>query len=117
MKILPDAQNVIVRDIGEAISDLSNNKDAFIVIVTRGHKDDALALKSCIGSDLAYIGMIGSRKKIEAMRLNFIKNGWATAEQWDKIYAPVGLEIKSQTVEEIAVSIAAQLVLVRNSRK
>jgi len=41
----------------------------------------------------------------------------ATADQWDKVHAPVGLEIKSQTVEEIAVSIAAQLILVRNSRK
>ena len=51
------------------------------------------------------------------MRMSFIENRWATAEQWDAIYAPVGLDIKSQTVEEIAISIAAQLVLVRNSKK
>jgi len=51
------------------------------------------------------------------MRTDFIENGWATPSTWRLIHAPVGLDIKSQTVQEIAVSIAAQLVLVRNSRK
>jgi xanthine dehydrogenase accessory factor len=114
---IPDAGHIIVKDIGEAVQELKKNRDTYIVIVTRGHKDDAAALKPCIGSGLAYTGMIGSKKKIESIRMNFIVNGWATAEQWDEIYAPVGLDIKSQTVEEIAVSIAAQLVMVRNSRK
>ena len=114
---IPDAGHIIVKDIGNALHSLNKSDDTYVVIVTRGHKDDAAALKPCIGSDLAYLGMIGSKQKISAMRTNFIKNGWATAKQWDKVYAPVGLDIKSQTVEEIAVSIAAQLVLVRNSRK
>jgi xanthine dehydrogenase accessory factor len=61
--------------------------------------------------------MIGSKNKIAAMRLNFIENGWATSAQWDHIHAPVGLAIKSQTVEEIAVSIAAELILIRNSKR
>ena len=61
--------------------------------------------------------MIGSKKKVSAMRINFIENGWATNAQWDQIHAPVGLPIKSQTVEEIAVSIAAELILVRNSKR
>jgi xanthine dehydrogenase accessory factor len=113
---LPDASHIIVKDIGDAMKQIGKNDDTYVVIVTRGHKDDAAALRSCIASDLAYTGMIGSREKISAMRISFIEKGWATAEQWDKIYAPVGLEIKSQTVEEIAVSIAAQLVLVRNGR-
>ncbi len=114
---LPDADHIIVKDIGAAMNELEKGSDTYTVIVTRGHKDDASALKPCFGSDLAYVGMIGSRKKISAMRKHFIENGWATEEQWDKIYAPVGLDIKSQTVEEIAVSIAAQLIQVRNSRK
>jgi xanthine dehydrogenase accessory factor len=114
---LPDASHIIVKDIGEAMQELKKNTDTYVVIVTRGHKDDAAALKPCIGSELAYTGMIGSKKKIATMRMNFIENGWATGEQWDQIHAPVGLDIKSQTVEEIAVSIAAQLVLVRNSKK
>jgi len=113
---IPDADHIIVNEIGEAFNELKKDKNTFVVIVTRGHKDDSFALKPCIGSDLAYIGMIGSKNKIASMRRNFIENDWATSEQWDKIYAPVGLDIKSQTVEEIAVSIAAQLVLVRNSR-
>ena len=114
---IPDAMHIIVKDIGEAIKEMKKGEDTFVVIVTRGHKDDASALKSCIGTDLAYTGMIGSKNKINSMRKNFIDSGWATGDQWDEIYAPVGLAIKSQTVEEIAVSIAAQLVLVRNSKK
>ena len=114
---IPDADHIIVKDIGEAMQELNMGDDTYVVIVTRGHKDDAAALKPCIGSDLAYTGMIGSKNKIATMRMNFIENGWATAKQWDKIHAPVGLEIKSKTVEEIAVSIAAQLVLVRNSEQ
>jgi xanthine dehydrogenase accessory factor len=88
--------------------------DTFVVIVTRGHNDDAAALKGCIGSKSRYVGMIGSKTKVEKMRRNFIENGWATDEQWRAIHSPVGIEINSKTVEEIAVSIAAELVLVRN---
>jgi xanthine dehydrogenase accessory factor len=58
--------------------------------------------------------MIGSARKNHLMREKFLDEGWATEEQFDRVFAPVGLEIQSKTVEEIAVSIAAQLVLVRN---
>lgn len=114
---IPDADYIIVKDIGEAIHELKKSNDTYVVIVTRGHKDDAAALKPCIGSDLAYTGMIGSKNKIATMRMSFIEKGWATIKQWEQVHAPVGLDIKSQTVEEIAVSIAAQLILVRNSKK
>ncbi|MDO9581119.1 MAG: XdhC family protein [Bacteroidales bacterium] len=114
---IPDADHILVKDIGEAMRKLRKSDNTYVVIVTHGHKDDASALKPCIGSDLAYTGMIGSRKKIATMRMNFIEKGWATEKEWDKIYTPIGIDIKSQTVQEIAVSIAAQLVLVRNSLK
>ena len=114
---IPDAGHIIVKDIGNAMQEFKKRDYTYVVIVTRGHKDDASALKPCIGSNAAYIGMIGSKNKIAAMRKNFIQNKWATGKQWDKIYAPVGLEIKSKTVEEIAMSIAAQLILVKNSKK
>jgi xanthine dehydrogenase accessory factor len=114
---IPDATHITVMDIGKAMRELKKGKETFAVIVTRGHKDDAEALKPCIGSDLAYTGMIGSKKKIAVLRNSSIENGWATAKQWDEIFAPVGIDIKSQTVEEIAVSIVAQLILVRNSKK
>jgi xanthine dehydrogenase accessory factor len=113
---IPEASHIIVKDIGEALRDLRKNRNTYVVIVTRGHKDDAAALKQCVGSDLAYIGMIGSKNKIAVMRSSFIENGWATIKQWDVIYAPIGLDIKSRTIEEIALSIAGQLVLVRNSK-
>jgi xanthine dehydrogenase accessory factor len=114
---IPDASHIIVGDIGEAMQEINKDKDTYAVIVTRGHKDDAAALKPCIGSDLAYTGMIGSKKKIASMRASFLEKGWASSEQWNAIYAPVGLDINSQTVEEIAVSIAAQLVKVKRSKK
>ena len=114
---IPDADHIIVKDIGEAMQELNKRDDTYVVIVTRGHKDDSAALKPCIGSDLAYTGMIGSKNKIAAMQMNFFETGWSTGKQWEKIHSPVGLEIKSKTVEEIAVSIAAELILVRNSKK
>jgi xanthine dehydrogenase accessory factor len=114
---IPDANHIIVNNIGEAIHALKKNEHTYIVIVSRGHNDDAEAVKSCIGSNLAYIGMIGSKIKIAKMRKSFMENGWVTAAQWDKIHAPIGIDIKAQTVEEIAISIAAELVQVRNSKK
>lgn len=112
---LPAASNIIVKDIGEAMQGIKKNQDTYVVIVTRCHKDDAAALKPCIGTDLAYTGMIGSKQKIAAIKADSITKGWASQGQWRKIYAPIGLDIRSQTVEEIAISIAAQLVLVRNT--
>lgn len=113
---IPDADHIIVKDIGEAMTEIEKGDNTYVVIVTRGHKDDAAALKPCIGMNLAYTGMIGSKNKISAMRINFIDSGLATSAQWDKIHAPVGIAIKSQTVEEIAISIAAELIMVRNSK-
>lgn len=114
---IPDADSLIVEDIGEALGKIRKDSTTFIVIVTRGHNDDAKALRSCINSGAGYIGMIGSKNKIAQMHRDFVKNGWAIEAQWEAIHAPVGLEIFSQTVEEIAVSIAAELVLVRNRKR
>lgn len=114
---LPDADHIIMDDIGKAVENIEKHSDTFIVIVTRGHSDDAVALKPCIGSGAGYVGMIGSREKVAKMHSDFINKAWATEDQWKRIYTPIGLDIRSKTVEEIAVSIAAQLVLVRNSRK
>jgi xanthine dehydrogenase accessory factor len=113
---IPDADHIIVKDIGEAVSEIEKTGDTYFVIVTRGHNDDAKALLPCIGSEAAYTGMIGSRRKVEKIHSEFIQNGWASEEQWSRIYSPIGLDIGSKSVEEIAVSIAAQLVQVKNSR-
>lgn len=111
---LPDADEIIAGRIGETIKKIVKDDRTYIVIVTHGHSKDAEALKACIGSNAVYIGMIGSRAKTAKMRRDFISNGWATEEQWEKIHTPIGLEINSETVEEIAISIAAQLVMVKN---
>lgn len=113
---LPDADNIILEDVGKAMQEIEKNKDTYIVIVTRGHSNDAAALKPCIGSDAAYVGMIGSKAKIAKMHKDFIDNGWATEKTWSKIFSPIGLEIASKTVEEIGISIAAQLIMIRNTK-
>ncbi len=114
---LPDADNIIVEDIGKAMAELTMDRNTFIVIVTRGHVHDAEALRPCIGSPAAYVGMMGSRAKVTKMHEQFISKGWATEEQWERIHTPIGLEIGSETIEEIAVSIAAQLVAQKNDNR
>lgn len=111
---IPEADHMIVGDIGKIIRDIPKTPDTYVVIVTRGHSHDGNALRECITSNAGYIGMIGSARKIHLMRNKFLEKGWASTEQFDHIFAPIGLEIQSKTVEEIAVSIAAQLVLIRN---
>jgi xanthine dehydrogenase accessory factor len=110
---LPDADHIIVDEIGNAIQNFPISSDTYFVIVTRGHKQDGVALRQCISSEAFYIGMIGSVRKIKLMRKKFLEEGWATSRQFDRVCAPIGIDIQSKTVEEIAVSIAAQLVLVR----
>lgn len=111
---VPEADHIIVGDIGKAIAKMPKTENTYFVIVTRGHSYDADVLQACIRSDVAYIGMIGSERKISLMRDKFIDKGWATANQFDRVFAPIGIEIQSKTIQEIAVSIAAQLVQVRN---
>jgi len=106
--------SLVVADIEGAVREFPVSSDTYIVIVTRGHGHDAEALRACIHSPAVYIGMIGSRHKVALMREQFLGAGWATAQEWDHVRAPIGLKIGSRTVEEIAVSIAAELVQVRS---
>jgi xanthine dehydrogenase accessory factor len=110
----PEVEHIIVEDIEKAIRDTPKTADSYFVIVTRGHSQDAEALRACIGSDAAYIGMIGSARKIALMRKDFLDRGWATPSQLDRVHAPIGIDIQSKTVQEIAVSIAAELILIRS---
>lgn len=114
---IPDADHLVVGEAGKSLEEFNPGPDTYIVIVTRGHQHDGEALKTCIGSGAAYIGMIGSKHKVGLMKKQFLEEGWATPDQWSAIHAPIGLPIGSQTVQEIAVSIAAQLVEVRKRKK
>ncbi len=87
---IPWANHIFTGDIGSAVERIEKGQDTYIVIVTRGHRDDGNALKACIGSDAAYIGMIGSKTKVALMHIEFIEKGWATEEQWGRIFAPIG---------------------------
>lgn len=114
---IPDANQLVVKNIGQALGELSYESDCYVVIVTRGHQFDAEALKSCISSPAAYIGMIGSSHKVGVIKKRFLDEGWATPEQWSRVHTPIGIPIGSKTVQEIAISIAAQLVVARNQQQ
>ena len=114
---LPDAHHIIMKPVGKAMEKIDYGEDTYVVIVTHGHRDDADALRACIRSGAAYIGMIGSKRKIRVMRDEFLEKGWAYENEFDRVFAPIGLEIHSKTVQEIALSISAQLVQVRHQQE
>jgi xanthine dehydrogenase accessory factor len=83
---------------------------AFGLIVTRGHRHDALVLKDWIQRPFLFLGMIGSSRKARAIFDHFREENLATEEQLSRVACPVGIPIKSRSVEEIAVSIMAQFI-------
>jgi len=115
-KRFPEAAKIIVADIGRAVRETPLGADAYLVIVTRGHARDADALRAAVKRPAAYVGMIGSRRKVRLLRRLFLERGWATPGQWARIHTPIGLPIGSRTVAEIAVSISAELVKIRRTQ-
>jgi len=111
--LFPDGVATRCGDPAKEVAAFPMGKDTFVVIVTRGHERDAEALEACIHAPAAYAGMIGSRRKVAMMREDFIKSGRATPEEFDRVHAPIGLDIGAVTVPEIAASIVAQLIAVR----
>jgi xanthine dehydrogenase accessory factor len=113
----PGAGRIIVADVARTLREFPFGPDTYIVIVTRGHRHDEDALRACVRSKAAYIGMIGSARKVGLLRERFIKKRWCSAAAWERVRTPIGLPIGSKTVEEIAVSIAAELVAVRRGKR
>ncbi|UCF16164.1 MAG: XdhC family protein [Phycisphaerales bacterium] len=111
--LYPEAVTTCCDDIARKVADLSAGNDTYVVVVTRGHKLDAEALEACIHTPVAYIGMIGSRRKVALIRENFVGTGLATEEEFDRVFTPIGLDIGAVTVPEIAASIVAELIAVR----
>ena len=109
----PNGTKVICGTIRREVERFSKEPDTYIVLVSKGHKPDAEALEGCIHSEPAYIGMIGSRRKTALLRKHFVESGLATEDQFDRIHAPIGLNIGAVTVEEIATSVMAQVIAVR----
>lgn len=92
---------------------LKFHENVYCVAVTRGHRCDADVLRYLYGKKLAYIGMIGSFEKNTAVVKMLADEGFSK-EYLDSIYKPIGLPIRAETPEEIAVSIAAELIAVRH---
>jgi xanthine dehydrogenase accessory factor len=96
----------------ESFVKLVPNASSYIVIVTRGHKDDMRVLAWAVRTAAKYIGMIGSRRKVISVYRALQKEGYS-GEEFDRVHAPVGLDIGALTPEEIAISITAELIAVR----
>jgi xanthine dehydrogenase accessory factor len=88
---------------------LRPNSRALIFIATRGHALDASALRWAVDTPAAYIGMIGSKRKVQFV-YNKLKLDGVTDEQFARVHAPVGLDIGSTTPEEIAISVVAEMI-------
>jgi xanthine dehydrogenase accessory factor len=111
--LFPEGVGTLCGNVPKKVAAFHIAEDTYIVVVTRGHKHDAEALEACIHSRAAYIGMIGSKRKVTLIREKFLESGIATEEEFGRVFAPIGLDIGAVTVGEIATSIAAQLVAVR----
>jgi xanthine dehydrogenase accessory factor len=85
---------------------------AFVVVVTRCHKTDLEAMRHCVGRGAAYVGLIGSRRKVKTVVARAVELG-TPRESLASLRAPIGLPIAAETPEEIAVSIAAEMIAVR----
>jgi xanthine dehydrogenase accessory factor len=108
----PEAKEVIAENFDLAMARLAPNESSYLVIVTRGHRDDMRMLRWAVGTPARYIGMIGSKRKTITIFQELTKEGLA-AELFDRVHAPVGLDIGAVTPEEIAVAITAELIAAR----
>lgn len=97
----------------DCFAGLSSDEDTYIVIVTRGHMGDYVVLKQALAQTSAYVGMIGSRKK-NAMLFDRLREEGVSEEDIKRVYAPIGEDIHAETPEEIAISIAGEMIRVRS---
>lgn len=114
-------QNTFVKE-KKVISDYSVLKDLipsgnniFVVIMTFGYRTDDIALRSLIYKDFKYLGVLGSQSKMEKLFEEWRRDN-LSEEKLNKLFAPIGVPINSQTPEEIAISIAAEIISVKNKK-
>lgn len=110
----PDAKAVIAEDFDLALQKVDPTESSYIVIVTRGHRDDMRILRWAVLTPARYIGMIGSKRKVLTTYKELQAEG-ISAELFEKVKAPVGLEIGAVTPEEIAVAIVAEMIAFRRN--
>lgn len=112
----PDAVQVRLLDFKDVMRGLPVDESSYLIIVTRGHIHDMTVLEQALKTNAKYIGMIGSRRKTGIIYEKLLEKGF-TREDLDRVYSPIGIDIGAETPAEIAVSIVAELVMVRSGKK
>jgi xanthine dehydrogenase accessory factor len=112
----PDAAAVVVDSIPEWIGRTPLSSSAYVIVLTRGHRQDYDAIRALAGRELRYVGLIGSRAKVAKVVDRALAEG-VPADWLRTVHAPVGLDIGAVTPEEIAVSILAELIAVRRGKR
>jgi len=112
----PEALNIHVGDPAKIAEELEILPSDFIAIVTRCHDHDYTTLRAVIKKKYRYLGLIGSRNKRRQIFERLQKNDGIQADLLEKVHAPIGLDIEAETPEEIAVSIVAEMIAIKNRR-
>ncbi len=107
-------KKIIVADYANITPHIPSGKNQYVVIMTFGYRTDDIVLRALIDHDFKYIGVLGSKAKMDQLFVEWSNDGIST-DRLKNINAPIGIQIKSQTPEEIAVSIAAELIKVKNA--
>ncbi|RLT39326.1 MAG: xanthine dehydrogenase [Chloroflexi bacterium] len=108
----PMAHRILVEEVGSALDSLAIDTSTAVVLVSRGHRVDEEALRHAVGRGAGYVGMIGSRRRTRTVLDHLAAEGYPAAAL-EAVSTPVGLDIGAETPEEIAVSILAEMTMVR----
>jgi len=108
----PQADQVIAAPLRATLRDWPIDADTFIVLVTRGHSHDVECLLEVLDSPARYIGMIGSKRRVQAVFDLLEKERGIPRKKFERVYAPIGLDIGAESPAEIAVGIAAEIIKV-----
>ncbi|HLZ27234.1 MAG TPA: XdhC family protein [Chloroflexota bacterium] len=108
----PDADRIIVDDVATVLDEYEITPTTYVVLVTRAHTHDVHALRKIVRKPAAYIGMIGSRRRVYAV-FKLLRDEGVAVEDLLRVHAPIGLDIKTETPGEIAVSVGAELLKAR----
>jgi xanthine dehydrogenase accessory factor len=110
----PEAEATYAEEYEDVFPKLPVNSSSYIVIVTRGHRDDMRVLRWAVNTPARYIAMIGSKRKTISVVHELEREG-IPREAFEKVFAPMGLEIGAELPEEIAISVVAEMIAVRRA--
>ena len=110
----PEAEATYAEEYEDVFPKLPVNSSSYIIIVTRGHRDDMRVLRWAVNTPAKYIAMIGSKRKTISVVHELEKEG-IPREAFEKVFAPMGLEIGAEMPEEIAISVVAEMIAVRRA--